>query len=528
MKKNSNTLTGKILDAFTKHEVRYALCIDGTYYKYSEVERYSLLIAKLIQCVNVTDCSFVGIFCYRSIHAYSGIFGTLLSGKAYMPLSPSFPTNRLQAMLSRSSCKVLVLSEECANAFYELAMVTQGLTVICPEPGDRITQLSKSLTNHAFVFPDEITPDFVENFCSKVSPSDPAYLLFTSGSTGVPKGVVVSHKNVISYLSYTIRRYRVTNNDRISQMFDITFDLSVHDIFVSLLSGACLFIVPGSTLMAPAKFIKEKEITLWFSVPSVAMFLEKMRMLKPGSFPSLRYSLFCGEALPQRSAEAWQAASPNSVVENLYGPTEATIAITNYTWNPATSPDECVNGLVPIGWPFDVHQVRIIKASNDTTLEKGELCLTGPQLTAGYLNAPEQTSEQFVTFDDSHLVWYKTGDIVEQINSDCLVYLGRMDDQLQVRGYRVELQEVDIAIRQAAGTDLAVCVPMLLAPGQADSLIAVIQGQSFDLLTQKIIEHCRQLLPDYMVPSKVKFVDSMPLNANGKIDRQSLIEREIK
>jgi len=524
MNTTMETLSSKLAKALRSHANKNAIYVSGAYYKYSEFSDQSFLVSNMILRTGPSDCPFVGIFGYRSIHTYTAIAGALLSGRAYLPLNPQFPAARLRTMLESASCRVLVLSEECADAFAELATQTKGFLVICPYPGQRIKQLSGNLMQHTFLFPQSDNERGHSGLPSS-KPEDPAYLLFTSGSTGAPKGVVVSHKNVCAYLDHVIAKYRVTNGDRVSQMFDITFDLSVHDIFVSLLSGACLFVVPGTSLMSPAKFIKDNQLSIWFSVPSVAMFMERMRLLKPDSFPSLRCSLFCGEALPQRSVEAWQAAAPGSAIENLYGPTEATIAITSYRWDPARSPSDCVNGLVPIGWPFPGQQVRVV--DHDTSnfdSDRGELYLAGSQVTAGYLNAPEQTAERFVRIDGSGLVWYRTGDLVGRQSEDCLVYLGRMDDQLQIRGFRAELQEIDREIRKAAGTDMAVCVPRLLGPGQAECVIAVIEGSKADFSVRNILESCKRTLPEYMVPTEVRFVERMPLNTNGKIDRKSLTQ----
>ena len=193
----------------------------------------------------------------------------------------------------------------------------------------------------------------------RVDNNAPAYLLFTSGSTGTPKGVLVNQGNVTSYLDYVGPRYAINADDRCSQNFDLTFDLSVHDLFVCWDAGATLCPYPEQYL-APVSIINEKDLTVWFSVPSVVKFASKLGLLEPGAFPSLRLSLFCGEALSARLATLWEQAAPHSIVENIYGPTEATIAISHYRWDPVRSPRECPRGIVPIGWIFEGQQCCIV------------------------------------------------------------------------------------------------------------------------------------------------------------------------
>lgn len=529
MSDSPDTLAERLRLSFKKHAERNAIMVDGCTFSYSEVEQFSQVIAAMIlETGNNAGSPFVAILGYRSLNVYTGIFGIIMADRAFLPMNPSFPIKRLRAMLEQSFCKTILLSEECIDIFSKLAKAVTGLNVICPNPTKDIFDLKTKFPEHRFVFPSSEGEYPVSKGKPSVSSESPAYLMFTSGSTGIPKGVVVSHKNICTYISYIIRRYNVTPDDRVSQVFELTFDPSVQDIFLSFLAGACLYIVPKAAIMAPAKFIRDNALTIWYSVPSIAMFMNKMKMLKPNSFPSLRWSLFCGEALPETVVKTWQQAAPNSVLENLYGPTEATIIITIYTWNPETSPEECVNGIVPIGYPVDGHQARIVNDKTGKNTEKGELCVAGPQITSGYLNAPEQTAERFINFDDSDLTWYRTGDLVKKNDNGIIIYLGRIDDQLKVRGQRVELQEVDKAIRQAAETDLAICAPSIVAPGKADSLIAVVQGQESEGLAKKIIDDCQRILPKYMVPSQVLFLDTIPLNASGKIDRKTLTQQLSK
>lgn len=520
------TLGEALVCALEKYTDQPALVFDDRQLNYADLGSISASIAQAILNHSEPKSEYIGILGVRSLSAYAGIVGCLLAGKAYMPLNPRFPVARLAHMIRSSECRLVIAGEECAPTLREVLREVKGLAVLCPSPGNSMRTLASERPRNEFCLLGN-GPVAPLRLYGEADPDTPAYLMFTSGTTGTPKGIAITHSNVMSYLRYTIDRYGVAPGDRLSQMFDLTFDLSVHDIFVTFLSGAALHVPPATAIMAPAKFIKDRHLTMWFSVPSVPMFMSRMRMLKPGAFPSLRFSLFCGEALPVRTAEAWQAAAPNSAVENLYGPTEATIAITNYRWDPERSPAESVNGVVPIGWPFDGHRVRIIDPVGRTLgeNEEGELCLAGPQIAPGYLKDPVRTAERFVRFeDDAHTVWYRTGDLAKRNKDGCLFYLGRIDDQVQVRGFRVELQEIDHAIRQGAGTDLAIAIPVSSHDGQIEKIVAVVQGVEDDFVTQEVLAACKTRLPDYMVPAEVRFVKSLPLNANGKIDRKALME----
>jgi acyl-CoA synthetase (AMP-forming)/AMP-acid ligase II len=240
----------------------------------------------------------------------------------------------------------------------------------------------------------------------------------------------------------------------------------------------------------------------------------------------LRYSLFCGEPLSAACATAWQDAAPQSVLENLYGPTEATIAISHYRWDRATSPAECLNGIVPIGWLFEAQQARVVDGRGNSAAsgENGELCLAGTQVADGYWNDPETSARQFVRLPEDHgHICYRTGDLVKQDRRGCLHYLCRIDQQVKIRGYRVELQEIDLALRTICGTEQAVAVPWPVRDGSAEGVVGFVCGNDrFDEL--RILRACREVLPEYMVPSKIRCIDELPVNSNGKTDRKRLAQ----
>ncbi len=469
----------------------------------------------------------VAVLANRSVGAYGGILGILGSGRGYVPLNPKFPLDRTLVMLRASGCKTLIVGEECAPTLEAMLprlreYLDKSLTLIIPdagwEPDPKLTSSHRVITSRQLTkVADPLDPT--------VDGGDTAYLLFTSGSTGVPKGVAVSQSNVVAYMQYAAKRFGMHDRDRCSQNFDLTFDLSVHDLFTCWDAGATLCPYAELTL-TPATLIDEKQLTCWFSVPSVAMFASKLGLLDPGAFPTLRGSLFCGEALSSSLAQAWQAAANNSILENLYGPTEATIAITYYRWNSETSPAECVRGLVPIGWPFDGQQVCAVNddLSPVRAGESGELCLGGSQVTQGYLNDPEKTAKSFVRLKDTgDQIWYRTGDLVRQDERGCLSYLGRRDFQVKVNGYRVELQEIDLVLREAARTELAVAIPWPLSDGSASGIVGVLSGAD-PAYDQQIITACETRLPRYMVPNRIYHFPQIPLNVNGKIDRRKITE----
>jgi amino acid adenylation domain-containing protein len=517
-----------LIDGFVESANRFpsreALVVDGERLSYLALQGLADKIASAILRHEHDGSSLVALLAHRSKTAYASILGILGAGKGYVPLNPKFPIERTRRMLALSGCGTLIVGTEGFQHLPKLLIdATRPLTVILPNLVDA-SGLSSDFPQHRFV-PSKEMADGDNFFRPEVRPTDIAYLLFTSGSTGQPKGVPIAQSNVRSYLEYVCDRYDVDETDRFSQEFDLTFDLSVHDMFLCWERGACLFSVPETSVMAPAKFIREHQLTMWFSVPSVIGVLARMRLLPRGCFPSLRYSLFCGEPLAASYAQLWQEAAPNSIVENLYGPTETTIAISHYRWNKTGCAEESVNGIVPIGWIFDGQQCSVIDAERKPVPAgvPGELCLGGSQVTTGYWNEPQKTQEQFVRLPAAgERSWYRTGDMVRQDTNGCLYYLGRMDHQVKIRGYRVELQEIEAVLRRACDTEQVVSVAWPVEHGSADGVIAFVAGVAA-LDADRVLDYCSKILPGYMVPRTIYLCDEMPLNANGKVDRPRLV-----
>jgi amino acid adenylation domain-containing protein len=456
----------------------------------------------------------------RSATAFEGILGVLARGHGYVPLNPGFPPARSRAMLARAGCGAVVVDSDArANVGSLLEGLDRELLLVLPEVED-VEPFARDWAPHRVVGAPELRAGILEPL--PVRPTDPAYLLFTSGSTGMPKGVAVSHSNARAFLDAVAQRYDFAEDDRFSQTFNLTFDLSVFDMFAAWESGACVCCPSDKTLLNPADFIRRSRLTIWFSVPSIAVFMRRLRVLKPASFPTLRWSLFCGEALPAAVTEEWTAAAPSSTVENLYGPTEATIACTAYRWDPQHSSDESELGIVPIGRPFGAMStlvagdgLREVPAG-----ETGELLLSGPQVVEGYWQDEGATARAFVSVDGRP--YYRTGDRVRRPDGGGpLLYLGRLDNQIKVLGHRVELGEVEAAIREETGIDAVAAVGWPKSPTGAGGIAAFVGDARVDVAALKTRLAAR--LPGYMVPRELHLLAELPLNANGKWDRGALI-----
>ena len=510
------------LRAAHQHPDRPALIVEGAQITYAQLRAAAQRVAATIE--SLTRNQFCAVLGVGTRTVFESILGVAVSGRAYVPLNPAFPLARTAYMIEASQVD-LVLVDAVGEALLPelLAELRDPLTFLLPHAGsDAIAALARRFPTMRFAGKDRLAPN--EYAAREVA--EPAYLMFTSGSTGKPKGVVVANDNVRSFIESMKRIYDFGPNDRFSQMFDLTFDLSVFDMFVCWETGASLWVVPPKSRMAPAAFLRKSELTVWFSVPAVAAFMNQLKTLRANNFPSLRYSLFCGEPLPRSVAEAWQLAAPASVLDNLYGPTELTIACSYHRWSGTDSPEICLNGVVPIGVVYEGLESAIVDAELRKVPrgEPGELCVRGPQTTPGYWRNPELTAQRFVAMPwtgghDNR--WYRTGDVVRELAGGQMVFVGRVDNQVKILGYRVELGEVEAKLREAGQTDFAIAVPWpVMAGGGASGLVACLAGSLVG--DDAVLEACRAALPVYMVPQWILRLDRMPLNSNGKIDRNAL------
>ena len=520
------TLSSGFLASAGRFPERPALEVGGVTLAYAALQgRAAQIAATLQRHAPAADPPLTGVFAHRSASAFAGLLGAMMRGHGYVPLNRTLPVARTRTMLERAGCQAIVVDAESAEQLPDLLGPIKGpIVVLAPEaqPAD-VEELRRALPAHHVLGEADLEPAEAWRPV-EVDPSAIAYLLFTSGSTGVPKGVMVAHRNALHYVDVLVARYAISEQDRFSQSHDLTFDNSVFDLFVAWERGACVCCPGQRTLLNPGRYIRDSRLTVWFSVPSIAMFMRRLGGLKPNSCPELRWSLFAGEPLPLEVARAWEKAAPNSTVENLYGPTETTVDVTLYRWNAETSPPECERGILPIGHPLP--NIGVLIADEELCEvapgEQGELLVSGPQVSLGYWRDPERTAEAFVTPPGHDAVHYRTGDLVRRPQQDGpIVFLGRRDSQVKVRGVRIELGEIESALRDASGVDAVAALGWPTTLVGADGVEAFVGSDEVDVGAVRAA--LAERLPGHMVPRRVRGLPELPLNANGKIDRKALI-----
>lgn len=448
----------------------------------------------------------VGLVASRSVAAYVGYLAVLRAGATVVPVTVDALVDRTVAACTAARVDLVIADAAGASAGAALAR-----TLAVP---------ALALTDARWYdgLPDSGAP------ARAGDPDDVAYTLFTSGSTGRPKGVPIRHRQLADYLTYCIDRYGIAPGSRMSQTFELTFDPSVFDMFVTWGGGGAVVVPQREDLLNPARFVADRRLTHWFSVPSVVSLARRLRALPPGSMPTLRWSLFAGEQLTVEQAHAWARAAPMSTLENLYGPTELTVTCTAYRLprDPADWPVTS-NRTVPIGRPYPHLEATV--HDGDRPARDGELWMRGSQRFDGYLD-PADNASAFVPADGTGEVagapgvadWYRTGDRVRWQDGE-LVHLGRLDDQLKINGFRVEPAEVEAALRAVTGV-LDVAVVGVDGGDGRLRLNAVYCGERRPEGT--LLAHLRGHLPPHMVPARVRYLSELPKTANGKVDRRLL------
>jgi amino acid adenylation domain-containing protein len=453
---------------------------------YAELDQRADALAGALVDMGVRRGDRVGVLLEKSIDAVACLYGVMKAGAAYVPLDPRAPGPRLAQVLADCDVRCVLGSGDPVG----------GVEVL----------------DAAAVPPTSRGP-----VAAPVASEDLAYILYTSGSTGAPKGVMVSHANALAFVRWTGAAFGVTGDDRLSSHAPFHFDLSVFDLYAAAAAAATVVLVPPEASVFPAelrRFVAQERITVWYSVPSVLTQLASRARLSPGDLPSLRAVLFAGEVFPTRYLRQLMSALPHARFANLYGPTETNVC----TWYEVDRPPEDDRTIIPIGRPIEATRVAVVGDDG----RPGELYVQGPTVAQGYWNDAARTAARFVTDPRPDLPgrWYRTGDLVEEAADGNLRFLGRGDGQIKSRGYRIELGDVEATVyAHPAVVDCAVvAVPDELVTARLHAF-AVVDG---DVAGADLARFCTDRLPRYMVPETFELCPALPRTATGKVDRRAL------
>lgn len=456
----------------------------------------------------------VGILASRSLEACVAVIGASWAGATYVPISPKLPPDRVQRIFALSGLDALVTDHQGAKLLNPQLQSTCPPLVITPR------SLNQNLTHGDRQWLDmESMPMCIIDEPPFASACQTAYIIFTSGTTGTPKGVMIDCGSIHHYARMIVQHLDIQPEDRALETCELSFDFSVHNMFSAWQAGASLHVLPASQTMNALKFAKASRITLWNSVPSLIGVLNQLKVLKPGELEGMRITVFGGEPLSDGVVNSWRSVAPNARIHNLYGPTEATVFCLGLNASPEATltPGRDV---VAIGKPLPGNQALVFDEHFAPAPPgvPGELAISGTQLFKGYLNAPELTAERTVLHADQR--WYLTGDLALCDAEGIFHCLGRLDNQVKILGHRVELEEIDAHVRMVTQLDLVGSVAWPIVNGMAQGVVSFIGPTVHS--ADAMIAALKSRLPPYMVPQQVMVLDNIPLNASGKVDRRAL------
>ncbi|HUA28866.1 MAG TPA: amino acid adenylation domain-containing protein [Streptosporangiaceae bacterium] len=503
-----------LTDAAARRPQRPAVASgDGTL-SYGELDRWSTQVARALLRLGVAPGDRVALLAPKSAAAVTALYGVLKAGACYVPLDPKAPAERLAYVARDSGAAVIIADEARAAQAAALAadvpaappiLVTGGLAVAAeseePLTGERA----------------------IEN--------DLAYILYTSGSTGTPKGVMISHRNSLAFVEWAAAEAGLGEQDRVCSPAPLHFDLSVFDVFSSCRAGACMAVLPEEAATFPvsiATWLEREQISVWYSVPSVLTLLACFGGLGKFDLSRLRTVIFAGEVFPPKYLARLMAELPHPRYLNWYGPTETNVC----TAFEVAAGGNAGDAPAPIGKACANTEVFAVTPDGRRVSEpgeEGELYVRGPTVMRGYWGQQAKTREVLVAnpfraeYDE---FVYRTGDLVTLEPSGDYAYVGRRDSMVKIRGYRVELGEVETALyRHPAIAEAAVLpVPDELLGSRLRAFIAASPAalETGELTRDNVLDHCRQWLPGYMVPDLVEFRETLPRTSTGKVDRAGL------
>ena len=519
-----------LTESAARYPEKDALTLRDERMTYGELEIESNRLASGLSGIGLQKGERAGIYMNRCIASIVGVFGILKAGATYVPIDPLCPPARLSYIVNKCGIKHLVTTQDkLANieqVFPAQSPLENILVMDGPDSDNRSLGSAK-----LFGWRDMKGIATEDAIRTNVIDSDLAYILFTSGSTGNPKGVMLSHLNSLTFVNSAHDFFGIRMEDRFSNICPLHFDMSVFDLYVAFRAGATVVIIPETTTIFPVKLaeiIAKNRITVWNSVPSALSLLAGYRNLARHDLSSLRLILFAGEQFPLKYLRRLKDAVPGARFCNMYGQTEANSS--TYYWVDQLPPDATAS--LPIGRSLPNFDVFSLDEDGRPVTEpgrEGELYVRASTVALGYWGEGEKTEKAFVKnplLPDLKERVYKTGDLVSLDSRGNYVFLGRKDHMIKSRGYRIEIGEIETVLNNHPEIENAVVIPIpdeLI--GNRITVIAV-PATPGRVTKEDIVQYCSQHLPRYMIPESVEFRESLPTTSSGKVDRRKLSDSE--
>lgn len=476
-------------------------------------------LARLLREQGVGRGDRVGIYLNKSLESALAIYGILSAGAAYVPLDPLAPPARISFVIQDCGIRHLISADGQIEALRQVTQAVPGLAaVIGPTAPDDLPVRVFSWADVATLPGEPMDVAAVEQ--------DLAYILYTSGSTGVPKGIMHTHRSGLSFAEWAAQAYGLVPSDRLSNHAPLHFDLSTFDYFAGGIAGATTVVISEAATKLPAslaRLMAAERISVWYSVPFALIQLLQRGNLTAHNLSALRWVLFAGEPFPTKHLRALMAQLPHARFSNLYGPTETNVC--TYYHVPAQLPE--ADEPIPIGRPCANVEDLVVDADGQPVAsgEAGELLIRGGVVMAGYWGQPDKTQRGFfrrAARGYQEDTFYRTGDLVQRLPGGDYKYLGRKDRQIKTRGYRVELDEIEVTLLAHACVEEAAVYPV--PDGQGSNLIAaaVVPKAGFDVQPAELVAYLASRLPSYAVPAHLSVTADFPRTSTGKIDRRTL------
>jgi D-alanine--poly(phosphoribitol) ligase subunit 1 len=486
---------------------------EGGIYTYADLNRRANRLARLLLEHGLTSGDVVCISGAKNIHSFALMLACLKLGVAYSIFDPDSPPERLRKIFSTCRPRLAGMDDGLSRKFSEVLAELQVAPINTDELDSRMEGLDDSNLS----------------ISRNVTGTNPSYIMFTSGSTGVPKGAVMTHAGVLNLIEWGRETYAIAPDDILTNVNPLYFDNSVFDFYSAVFNGACLVPFSKQETRNPKTLVEKidaAKCTLWFSVPSLLIFLQTMKATDGKYLRSIKRFIFGGEGYPKPKLKAlYDMYSDTSEFFNVSGPTECTCICSSYK---VTADDfRDLQGFPPLGSIAANFSYLILDDENKkaTDGELGELCLLGPNVGLGYYNDPDRTAAAFVQNPYNQAfreIMYKTGDLVRLDPADGKLYIhGRKDNQIKHMGYRIELEEIENALHRVEYVSEAIAIHSVNESlSRIIAVLAIRRKVDDDQLRQDL----RKLIPDYMIPSAFYFENTLPKNPNGKVDRKRIKE----